>query len=79
MGFGLWPHSPHWPAWGESNRGRVSHTVYSGDVLLTTALGLYKPTTWTAEDWTVDLVNKFVQAVSTGVLYDHVFKPTHAP
>ncbi|WP_434612589.1 hypothetical protein [Arthrobacter sp. A5] len=56
----------------------VFPVVYTGDVLLNTALGLYKPGTWTAEDWTVDLVNKFVQAAATGVLYDHVFKPTQA-
>lgn len=56
----------------------VFPVVYTGDVLLNTALGLYKPGTWTAEDWTVDLVNKFVQATATGVLYDLVFKPTQA-
>ncbi|MBG6218207.1 hypothetical protein IWX75_002688 [Arthrobacter sp. CAN_A6] len=54
----------------------VFPVVYTGDVLLNTALGLYKPGTWTAEDWTVDLINKFVQAAATGVLYDNVFRPT---
>jgi hypothetical protein len=53
----------------------VFPVVYSTDVLLNTALGLYKPGTWSAQDWTVDLANKFVQAAATGALYDHVFHP----
>ena len=53
----------------------VFATVYTGDVLLNTALGLYKPGTWTRQDWAVDITDKFVQAAATGVLYDHVFDP----
>ena len=53
----------------------VFTTVYTGDVLLNTALGLYKPSTWTRQDWAVDVIDKFVQAAATGVLYDHVFGP----
>lgn len=56
----------------------VFATVYTGDVLLNTALGLYKPSTWDRRDWTVDLVDKFVQAAATGVLYDHVLHPARA-
>lgn len=56
----------------------VFPVVYTGDVLLNTALGLYKPGTWSAEEWTVDLVNKFVQAAATGVIYDHVFRSAEA-
>ncbi len=52
--------------------GVVFATVYTGDVLLNTALGLYEPRSWDRQDWTVDLVDKFVQAAATGVLYDHV-------
>lgn len=53
----------------------VFATVYTGDVVLNTALGLYKPSTWTKQDWTIDVLDKFVQAAATGVLYDHVFHP----
>ncbi|WP_221411693.1 hypothetical protein [Arthrobacter crusticola] len=53
----------------------VFPVVYSTDVLLNTALGLYQPGTWSAKDWTVDLTNKFVQAAATGVLYDTVLAP----
>ena len=53
----------------------VFATVYTSDVLLNTALGLYKPSTWSKQDWTIDLLDKFVQAAATGVLYDTVFGP----
>lgn len=53
----------------------VFATVYTGDVLLNTALGLYKPGTWTKQDWAVDITDKFVQAAATGMLYDHIFGP----
>lgn len=53
----------------------VFATVYTSDVLLNTALGLYKPSTWSKQDWTIDLLDKFVQAAATGVLYDNVFRP----
>ena len=49
--------------------------VYAGDFLLNTALGLYKPRSWTRQDWTVDLVDKFVQAAATGVIYDNALAP----
>lgn len=51
-------------------------TVYTSDVLLNMGLGLAKPSTWTKQDWTIDLLDKFVQAAATGVLYDNVFHPT---
>jgi hypothetical protein len=53
----------------------VFGTVYTGDVLLNTALGLYKPRTWSRQDWAVDVVDKFVQAAATGTVYDHVLRP----
>ncbi|MBT2548052.1 hypothetical protein [Arthrobacter sp. ISL-65] len=55
----------------------VFGTVYTSEVLLNTALGLYKPSTWSGQDWTVDIINKYVQATATGVFYDHVFAPAH--
>lgn len=54
----------------------VFGVVYSGDVLLNTALGLYQPSTWSREDWAVDVVDKLVQAAATGVTYDRVFART---
>ncbi len=46
--------------------------VYSGDVLLNTALGLYKPLKWSIRDLAIDVVDKLVQAESTGAVFDHV-------
>lgn len=47
-------------------------TMYTGDVLLITALGLYQPKQWTLEDWTIDLVDKYVQALATGMIFEHI-------
>lgn len=56
----------------------VFGTVYTGDVLLNTALGLYQPWKWSLQDVTVDVLDKFVQAATTGVVYDHVLDPANA-
>lgn len=53
----------------------VFATVYMGDVLLNTALGLYQPTSWSRQDWVVDIVDKFVQAAATGAIYDRCLDP----
>jgi len=49
--------------------------VYTGDVLLNTALGLYQPLTWSRKDWAIDVVDKLVQAAATGIVYDRVLAP----
>ncbi len=54
----------------------VFATVYTGDVLLNTELGLYEPSTWSSRDWAIDLTNKFVQAAATGVVFDRLLDPT---
>lgn len=46
--------------------------VYSGDVLLNTALGLYRPLNWSRQDWFIDITDKLVQAAATGAVYDRV-------
>lgn len=53
----------------------VSVVVYGGDVLLNTALGLYQPRSWSRRDWTIDVVDKLVQSVSTSLILDHVLDP----
>lgn len=52
--------------------GVVFGTVYTGDVLLNTALGLYKPWNWSRQDLVVDVVDKFVQAGATGAVFDRM-------
>lgn len=44
--------------------------VYSGDVLLNTALGLYRPWRWSRRDTAIDLVDKLVQAEATGAVFE---------
>jgi hypothetical protein len=50
-------------------------TVYTGDFLSNTARGLYEPSTWSAQDWAIDLTDKFVQAAATGVIFDRLLDP----
>ncbi len=49
--------------------------VYTGDLLLNTKLGLYEPGSWSKKDWAVDLVDKYVQAAATGVVFERVLAP----
>lgn len=60
---------------GQRAANTVFATVYTGDVLLNTALGLYKPTQWSAQDWVIDVVDKYVQAQATGVIFDRLLDP----
>ena len=60
---------------GQKAVNTVFAAVYTGDVLLNTALGLYQPSQWTAKDWAVDLVDKYVQAQATGAVFDRVLDP----
>lgn len=53
----------------------VFGVVYTGDVLLNTALGLYHPTQWTTKDWAIDTVDKYVQAWATGTIFDRTLDP----
>lgn len=53
----------------------VFGAVYTGDVLLNTALGLYEPTSWSAQDWAIDITDKLVQAGATGAVFDHFLSP----
>jgi hypothetical protein len=60
---------------GQKAVNSVFAVVYTGDVILNTALGLYKPGQWTAKDWAIDLLDKYVQAQATGQIFDHVLDP----
>jgi len=61
---------------GQTAVNTVFATVYTGDVLLNTALGLYQPTKWSAQDWAIDVVDKYVQAKATGLIFETVLDPT---
>jgi len=44
--------------------------LYSGDVALNAALGLYRPREWSTQDVVVDVVDKLVHAEATAVVFD---------
>lgn len=60
---------------GQKAVGATFSVLYPGDVLLNTALGLYKPTTWTKQDTLIDVGNKLVQAEATGAIFDRFLAP----
>ncbi len=60
---------------GQRAVGAVFITVYSSDVLLNTALGLYHPSRWSRQDWVIDVSGKLVQAAATGLAFDHLLDP----
>jgi hypothetical protein len=64
---------------GQKAANTVFATVYTGDVILNTALGLYQPTQWSRQDWIVDIVDKYVQAQATGAIFDRFLDPARQP
>ncbi len=60
---------------GQRAVAAVFATVYSGDVGLNTALGLYEPSSWTGREWAIDIVDKLVQAQATAFIFDHLLAP----
>ena len=60
---------------GQKAVNAVFAVVYTGDVALNTALGLYHPTQWSRKDLLVDLVDKYVQAQGTGLVFDRWLDP----
>ena len=57
---------------GQKAVAAVFATVYTGDVLLNTALGLYEPSSWSRRELVIDVIDKFVQAEATGAIFDRI-------
>lgn len=57
---------------GQKAVATVFATVYTGDVLLNTALGLYEPSKWSMRELVIDVVDKLIQAEATGLIFDRV-------
>lgn len=55
---------------GQSAVAVVFPVLYAGDVVLNAALGLYAPARWSLQDWTIDIVDKLVQAEASAVALD---------
>jgi len=64
---------------GQQAVAAVFATVYTGDVVLNTALGLYQPSSWSSRDWAIDIVDKLVQAEATAMIFDHLLCPPPPP
>jgi hypothetical protein len=75
MGRGARPGRPQRPA----RVATVFAIVYTGDGLLNTALGLYKPWQWSRREAAIDVVNKLVLAEATGAVFDALRGRTSAP
>lgn len=58
---------------GQKAVNTVFAIVYTCDVLLNTALGLYQPTRWSGQDWIV--ADKYVQTQATGAVFDRFLDP----
>jgi hypothetical protein len=56
----------------------VFGTVYTGDLLLNTALGLYEPLSWSRRGLAIDVINKLVQAEATGAAFERMGGRTSA-
>lgn len=57
---------------GQRAVATVFGTVFTGDALLNTALGLYKPWRWSVQDWAIDIIDKLVLAEATGLIFDQI-------
>ena len=55
---------------GQRAVATVFGVVYTGDVLMNTALGLYKPWRWSVQDWVIDVGEKLLQAEATMFAYE---------
>jgi hypothetical protein len=64
---------------GQRAVAAVYGTVYTGDVLFNTALGLYEPRQWSPEETVIDVVDKLVQAEATGLIFDNVLARARTP
>ena len=61
---------------GQRAVAAVFSTVYVGDLLMNTALGLYEPSRWSGQDWAVDVVDKLLLAEATGVVFERLPAPS---
>lgn len=63
---------------GQRAVATVFGVVYSGDVVLNTALGLYRPWQWSRQELLIDIVDKLVQAEATGFVFERLLDPARA-
>ena len=57
---------------GQKAVAAVFAAVYTGDMLLNAALGLYERTKWSGREVVIDVVDKLVQAEATRLIFDRM-------
>ncbi len=60
---------------GQKAANAVFAAVYPTDVAMTAALGVSDPRSWSAQDWVIDSVEKYIEAQATSALFDRVLDP----
>jgi hypothetical protein len=58
---------------------RVFPAIYTNDVMVGTVLGLGKPWEWSLKEFTIDVVDKFVQVAATSFIFDRYLDPERPP
>ncbi len=57
---------------GQKAINTVFAVVYGGELLGGSLSGFSRPSEWSAQDWAVDVVDIYVQAQATGLVFDRV-------
>lgn len=57
---------------GQPAVAAVFGIMYPGDIAIVAGLGLDRPTEWSARDWAIDGVDKFVLALAAGLAYERL-------
>lgn len=55
---------------GQPAIGATFAAMYTADLLINTALGLYEPAKWSVQDTVIDVGEKLIQAEATGLTFD---------
>jgi len=55
---------------GQPAVAAVFGLMYPGDIAIVVALSIDNPAGWSARDWAIDTVDKFVLALATGIAYE---------
>jgi len=57
---------------GQPAVAAVFGIMYPGDIAIVAGLGIDRPSEWSARDWVIDSVNKFVLALAAGLAYERL-------
>lgn len=60
---------------GQKGINTVFAVVYGGELLGGSLSGFSRPSEWSAQDWAVDVVDIYVQAQATGLVFDRLLRP----